>query len=332
MYRAVPITQRDGSALANSNCRMAAGATVIDFDTLGETTSTGAEMRARQGDQSGGTDSGDLSLAWHSYGETLRIRDGASWGDAMADLRAGRALVLDLWHAAAGGPCLSGSGQYGHSVAVAPEFHSDGERVLVADPWCSPAKWGWWPIEALEAGAETWGDQVFGRSTGGPIGLLVRELMTRWRPGQEARPSDVLDTGGAGRVLYSTSDAHPEEKDMPGLKLVALEPWRGSVEMLAPGASAIQVADRELVGLPVGTMKDGVLLANLGEWFGDWPPGTPVVGIGDELAVIIREQAELTPDDGDGDETPDEAYMRGRLDEYNSWYAALGLPEPPAGD
>jgi hypothetical protein len=30
MYRATPVTQRDGSALANSNCRMASVATGMD--------------------------------------------------------------------------------------------------------------------------------------------------------------------------------------------------------------------------------------------------------------------------------------------------------------
>jgi hypothetical protein len=295
-YRADPVTQRDGSSLANSNCRMAAGATVIDYDTLGSVTSSGSAMRARQSDQSGGTDSGDLSQAWASYGESLGIRDGYAWSDAMADLRAGRAIVLDVWHAAAGGPCVSGSGAYGHSIAVAPEFHSDGDRVLTCDPWCSPARWDWWAIQKLEHGASVWADQVYGRSTGGPIAGLVRELMTRWRPGREASPADVLDTGGAGRILYSRSAAHAAEVDPMGLILDHVSSWAGEVTLTTAGASAIVVADKSLVALPSGTVKRGVVRAQLGEAYGAWPAGTPVVGIGDELAVFIEAQCELEPD------------------------------------
>ena len=128
-YRAAPITQRDGSPLANSNCRMAAVATGIDYHTAGAITSTGAEMRTRQSDQVGGTDSGDAAEAWATYGQDLAIRDGRTWADLVVDLDAGRAVQLDVWHATAGGPCLSGSGAYGHSMAVAPE--RSGSRLLV---------------------------------------------------------------------------------------------------------------------------------------------------------------------------------------------------------
>ena len=122
-YRADPVSQRDGSRLASSNCRMGAGATGLDFETRGGLQETAAELRERQLDQIGGTDSSDLALAWHSYGRTLRIRDGHTFDDALDDLAAGRLVMLDVWHAAAGGPCLSGSGAYGHTLAVAPEQH-----------------------------------------------------------------------------------------------------------------------------------------------------------------------------------------------------------------
>ena len=56
-YRAEPITQRDGSAQENSNCRLASAATGIDFHTLGAITSTGAKMRSYSGDPEGGTTS-----------------------------------------------------------------------------------------------------------------------------------------------------------------------------------------------------------------------------------------------------------------------------------
>ena len=120
-YRAVPVSQRDGSSLANTNCRMASIATGLDYESAGIQVSNGAEMRSRQSDQSGGTDSGDAAEAWASYGQTLRIRDGATWADAEHDLEAGRLVHLDVWAASAAGPCLVGDGGYGHTIAVAPE-------------------------------------------------------------------------------------------------------------------------------------------------------------------------------------------------------------------
>jgi len=79
---------------------MASVATGIDFESGGATTSTGGAMRARCSDQSGGTDSGDAAEAWASYGQELRVRDGATFGDALADLGAGRLVHLDVWQAA----------------------------------------------------------------------------------------------------------------------------------------------------------------------------------------------------------------------------------------
>jgi hypothetical protein len=217
-YRAAPVSQRDGSALANSNCRCASIATGLDYQTLGGRTSTGSKMRSYMDDQSGGTDSGDAAQAWsRGYGQDLRVRDGYSFDDALADLRDGRLVHLDVWHSAAGGPCLSGSGGYGHSMAVAPE--RNGSDWLVADPWCSPGKWVWWPESKLRAGAEKWGSQVYTQAVAGVPGpidedelrrlmvLAALALMRRWRPGREA-PEDPPDTGGSGgRIMYTTTKA-----------------------------------------------------------------------------------------------------------------------------
>ena len=46
-------------------------------------------------------------------------------------------VMLDVWHASTGGPCLSGSGAYGHTMIVAPE--RSGADWLTSDPWCKPA-------------------------------------------------------------------------------------------------------------------------------------------------------------------------------------------------
>jgi hypothetical protein len=218
-YRAIPVTQRDGSALANSNCRMASIATGIDFQTGGALTSTGSEMRARQSDQSGGTDSGDAAEAWDSYDEELRIRDGASFGDALADLNAGRLVHLDVWQAACAGPCMSGTGQFGHTIAVAPE--QSGSRWLVADPWCSPPKWVWWEEALLREGAQTWGDMCYSGATSGRgelsetvlvalMRLVARRLMTEYRPDAPALVPPSRATGGSSRIMFTTTAAHAE--------------------------------------------------------------------------------------------------------------------------
>ena len=228
IYRPTPISQRDGSEFANVNCRMSGIATGIDYHTLGAITSTGAEMRSRQSDQEGGTDSGDSAEAWRTYGQELLIRDGLTFDDALADLRAGRALQLDVWHATTGGPCLSGSGAYAHDLAIAPE--QSGTRWLVADPWCSPARWEWWEELLLRAGAEKLGSQVFTAATAGHawagsetelvsrMQRALRAISTRYRPEAPAMV-EPRDVGGAGgRILYTATRAHSpaesEERDM----------------------------------------------------------------------------------------------------------------------
>src|SRR5262245_54253961 len=103
MYRATPITQRDGSPLANSNCLMAAAATGLDFHTLGGKTSTGARMRDYSGDTEGGTNSDEVVRAWdRGYDEHATMRDGHPWSDVVADLEAGRLVMLQVWHATTG--------------------------------------------------------------------------------------------------------------------------------------------------------------------------------------------------------------------------------------
>ena len=226
-YRAKPVTQRDGSKLASSNCRMASIATGVDYQTLGKKTSTGAKMRASQDDQAGGTDSGDARQAWsRGYSEALVVRDGDPWSQVLSDLKAGRLVHLDVWHATAGGPCLSGTGKYGHTMAVAPE--KNGSRWLVADPWCAPPKWVWWEESKLKAGAEEWGRRLR-EGTGGTdprdpfyrelLRAVARRLMNESYPGHEVDLGpDPGDTGGSTPVMFTATkaqgDAAPVEDDM----------------------------------------------------------------------------------------------------------------------
>ena len=235
VYTPVPISQRDGSSLASSNCRMASIATGLDYHTKGRDKSTGSKMRTYTSDQSGGTDSGDAVEAWRNgYAETLSVRDGYTFDNALADLRAGAAVHLDVWHASAGGPCLSGSGAYGHTMFVLPDELSDGTKWRVADPWCSPGRWDWWPESKLRAGAEEWGRRVYGSAvmeadypTGGSgrigdprhpavlaiIRRIVRALVDAHYPGNEdpdrAGPPTPPDweTGGGKPILYTRTAA-----------------------------------------------------------------------------------------------------------------------------
>jgi hypothetical protein len=219
-YRAAPVTQRDGSKLANSNCRMASISTGLDFDTLGAKKSTGAKMRAKQSDQEGGTDSGDAQRAWRDgYDENLDVQDGKTWADVLADLRRYRYVHIDVWHKTVGGPCLSGTGAYGHTMVIAPDVVDN--NWLVSDPWCNPPKWSRVSEAKLKAGAEEWGRRVYGAATSGPgasdhptleqLRYAIKRLMSRYHPGddgEEDPTEDPGDTGGVQRVMYTATTPH----------------------------------------------------------------------------------------------------------------------------
>jgi hypothetical protein len=281
-YRATPVSQRDGTALANSNCRMASIAVGLDYESAGIQTSTGAEMRARQSDQSGGTDSGDAAEAWASYGQELRIRDGDTFDDARADLGEGRLVHLDVWAESAAGPCLSGSGAYGHTIAVAPE--QSGSRWLTADPWCSPARWVWWDEALLRQGAETWGAMCYGEATAGGgtleervlralMRLAAKRIMTAFRPDAPALVRPPADTAGAGgRIMFTTTRAPAaqagKEGDLPinaaaGLvttiraRIVKGTDWFEDPNLTRRGGSMSSDADVVYVGAPVGESVPG---------------------------------------------------------------------------
>jgi len=318
-YRAMPISQRDGSLLASSNCRMAAIATGLDYETAGAQLSNGAEMRARQDDQSGGTDSGDAAQAWRTYGPELRIRDGATFDDALEDLQDGRLVHLDVWHAAAAGPCVSGSGLYGHSIAVAPE--SSGSRWLTADPWCSPARWVWWETDLLRAGAETWGGQVYtAATTGRPrpsesvllalMRIAAKRLMTTYRPTVPA-PATLPDTGGSGgRILFTTTGSPElEVRDMPinaadGLRtnlraaVPAGLPFYADPDLRSKLGSMSASADVVYVGNPVGETVAGgsrAVLVNTSTAYNDGSTRPTIVYV----AASAIDPYSLPPDQDD---------------------------------
>jgi hypothetical protein len=274
-FRPAPVTQRDGSSLANANCRMASIATGIAYETRNATTSTGSKMRSYSGDTSGGTSSSDAVHAWSSgYSRSLSVRDGSTFDQALADLRAGRLVHLDVWHAGVGsapGICLSGSGAYGHTIAVLPDC-LDGSW-LVADPWCSPGKWGRVPESQLRRGAEQWGGEAYGRAaeepdwpTGGapdprdPIVLaivrrIVDELLELWQPGDErgGRLRFEPETGGGQPILYTITAAQSPEVDMD-IEVASSTPM---LVDLPPGADVLELDGSKR--LENTTQRNGVL-------------------------------------------------------------------------
>lgn len=252
-YRADPVTQRDGSPLANSNCLMAAAAVGLDYHTLGAKTSSGAKMREYSGDTSGGTNTDEIVRAWQTgYGEEAHNRDGRPFDDVLADLWDGRLVMIQVWHATVGGPCLSGSGAYGHGMSIAPEQRvvSDGSRQwLVADPWCKPGSWAWIDQSRLKAGAEEW-VQHAASGAGGPerwpdprdipLAILIAAaafLMTRYTP---ANPGPIktpppLGAGGPVPILFAATYPHKEETEVADDMTISL----------APGTTTDRVIDVE---------------------------------------------------------------------------------------
>jgi hypothetical protein len=283
MYRAAPVTQRDGSPLASSNCRMAAVSTGIDFHTRGSIISTGAEMRSRQSDQVGGTDSGDASQAWSTYGQELVVRDGSTFDDALSDLRDGRCVQLDVWAARAKGPCLSGSGAYGHSIAIAPE--RNGSRWLTADPWCSPATWTWWEESLLRAGAEELGAMTYTAATGGRywprserelverMRLALYALMTLYRPDMPAT-QDPPATGGGGRIFYTCTRSQGEGEQGESEADVAIN----AAENLTTGYRADVPAGLEWFEDANLTRRKGAISKAGSVWYVGQPIGETVEG------------------------------------------------------
>jgi hypothetical protein len=326
VYRATPVTQRDGSALANSNCRMASIAVGLDFESAGIQTSTGADMRARQSDQSGGTDSGDAAEAWRSYGQTLRIRDGETWADAIDDLEDGRLVHLDVWATACAGPCLSGSGEYGHTIAVAPE--RSGTRWLTSDPWCSPPKWAWWEEALLEAGAETWGGMCYSGATAGLrwtgderalralMRLAAKRLMSANRPDFPAVVRPPVDTAGAsGRIMFTTTGTHvapQEEGEMPmqaagGLvstiraRIAAGVDWYEDGNLTRRGGSMSSDADVVYVAAPIGETGGAAyaVVLNTGNLYADKVvrPSVVYVAAEDANTYSVPPPSELDADE-----------------------------------
>jgi hypothetical protein len=303
---------------------MAAGATGIDYHTGGAVTSSGAAMRARQSDQSGGTDAGDLEDAWRTYGQTLTIRDVLPWDRVTDDLAAGRLVMLDVWHASMGGVCLAGSGNYGHTVAVAPE-RSDGD-LLVSDPWCRPARWSRWPERYLRAGAEEWGRRVL--ETAGPaidrpaLRAVIRELFSRWTPQTPATGADAETGGGGSPVFYTVTQ--PGDADMSDLEVVdpddVILDVAAGTRLLDPVTGAVRMtpsAGRTGVRSPYGGRTPGGTKTRAIVWTRPDPDPDLLLAVYASEAVNVRQESEAGG-------PADEAAVRAERDA--EWIAHLTPP------
>jgi hypothetical protein len=375
-YKPAPVSQRDGSALANSNCRMASIATGIDYHTQGATTSSGSRMRSYTSDQSGGTDSGDAVESWRiGYGQTLEVRDGYTFDNALQDLVRGQLVHLDVWHASCGsasGICKSGSGAYGHTIAVLPDYSVGSNGWLVADPWCSPAKWGRVPEAQLRAGAEEWGRRVYGAAvleadypdTAGRIGdplnalalaiirRIARELMSRAYPGLEETlpapptPPDWGETGGGKPCLFTRTKAIAPSGGGGGddmaryvqangygvgagklIKMKSGEAW----EYLdgSPGGTFSGDINVPCFGLVDSSLNHYAVSISTGRPYADGGQRTTIAAV--RTTAAPYDAPPPTPPEPVEPETDEEAYQRGRADEWATWANSLGIPPDPTG-
>jgi len=336
---------------------MASIATGLEYEDHAKH-STGSKMRSYTADQSGGTDSGDAREAWlDGYGESLSIRDGYTFDTLLGDLRAGRMVHIDVWHASCGsaaGICKSGSGAYGHTMAVLPDYTSSG--WLVADPWCSPAKWGRVPESQLRAGAEEWGRRVYGASvleadypTGGDgtigpprdvlalriVARIVKRLMDRAYPGREETepapptPPDWGDTGGGRPILYTRTRAiAPEGTDM-GPAFQPTGAAIGVATVTSSDANLIATTDGAYIPVSAGYVRNVSALVVLtdGKYSGE--DAYLVSAGGGDSALLLASLAEFVPADPDTDPDPDGEYQRGRSEMWAEWAEGLGVPDQP---
>ena len=129
------------------NCTMASAGMALDYRTAGRLRKRGGDCRHAQSDGEGGTDLYDAAEAFATFGETLTIRSGRGWSDALASLEAGYGIILQ-----GSGGISTGCGDYtgGHAVYVSPEHNGSG--WLLGDPECSG--WCWVSSPQLEAFAE----------------------------------------------------------------------------------------------------------------------------------------------------------------------------------
>jgi len=242
----------------------------LDYETSGAKKSTASKMRSQTADQSGGTDSGDAREAWdRGFDESLDIEDGKTYDDVDASLKAGYMVHLDVWHAAMDAGCISGSGAYGHTIAIVPDH--DGSGWLVGDPWCTN---GYKRVSTsdLRNGAEEWGRRVYGAAraepdyppTGGPrdpivlviVARIVKRLMDLSYPGHERYIKQYPETSGAQPILYTRTHARALEGADMGPMFENSGAAIGQATVSIDGANLIGTADGQYHPIAKGIVRN----------------------------------------------------------------------------
>jgi hypothetical protein len=89
-------TQFDGSAYANGNCNMAAGAMLFEVQT--GRAATGALLRRWSGAHTRGTSLLDLRRAFRRQGQAVVTREDFPWRSFVREVRRGRSAVVQGWY------------------------------------------------------------------------------------------------------------------------------------------------------------------------------------------------------------------------------------------
>jgi hypothetical protein len=128
-------------------------------------------------------------------------------------------------------------------------------------------------------------------------------------------------------IYYAVGSPMGGGDTVAGLQLTHPESWAGTVTMRIAGASAIRLADRELIGLGVGTTKRAAMRAQLDDAFGAFPAGSLVYVIGDDLAAVLAEQVDAVADPAGDVEAALAARDAEWIDELSASWPVGAVPE-----
>ena len=96
-----------------------------------------------------------LIAACRRFGMAWVDRTGQPWAQAVADLRAHRWLVINVWYAALPDAYRSqASAAFGHSMGLMA-VSGDGKSGLLYDPLAKAGRWV--PLDVIRAAMEDWG-------------------------------------------------------------------------------------------------------------------------------------------------------------------------------
>jgi hypothetical protein len=138
MYRARHVRQQ-----GPADCRLAVGATMLDYCTVGKLVTSPKELRRFTEKPRGNTEPSDLQRALReAFGVDTVLRGAQRWERLIDDLLAGRFVALDIFR---------------HTIGIAPEF--DGKRILISDP--KEPDYQWIDGEYIRRAGVSWGKRFY---------------------------------------------------------------------------------------------------------------------------------------------------------------------------